>query len=158
MSSWASQVCTSISGWTPTAPSSSNKASPKAPTPTNSIQSSSPIQPGMVDNCDAFQFVKDGDCCSTIVQKNSISLSHNSTNGIFGTNCGGLWLEVYVCVSIIGHSPTTTTPPPSTTVNLLPPMVSQRPRRFRAAWPATAMPSISLRTATPVPISHSTMA
>jgi len=75
----------------------------------------------MLNNCDAFYFVKDGDYCSTIAQKNSISLSQfYAWNPKVGTNCGGLWLDVYVCVSIIGHTPTTTTAPPSTTVQPTP--------------------------------------
>ncbi|KAJ8117941.1 hypothetical protein OPT61_g989 [Boeremia exigua] len=114
-------VCTSVPGWTPTIPSSSTKPSSTVPTPTNGIQTPTPIQPGMVNNCDAFYFVKDGDYCSAIAQKNSISLSQfYAWNPNVGTDCGGLWLDVYVCVSIVGHNPTTTTAPPSTTVKPTP--------------------------------------
>lgn len=115
------QVCTSVPGWTPTTPSSSTKASSTVPTPINGIQTPTPIQPGMVNNCDAFYFVKEGDYCATIAQKNAISLSQfYPWNPNVGTDCGGLWLDVYVCVSIIGHSPATTTAPPSTTVKPTP--------------------------------------
>jgi LysM repeat protein len=75
----------------------------------------------MVDNCDAFYFVKPDEYCTDIAKKNSISLSQfYAWNPKVGTSCGGLWPEVYVCVSIVGHSPTTTTAPPTTTVKPTP--------------------------------------
>ncbi|KAG9199588.1 hypothetical protein G6514_008350 [Epicoccum nigrum] len=119
---WAEvYVCTSVPGWTPPTLTSTSKTTPTVPTPTNGIATPSPIQPGMVDNCDAFYFVKPDEYCTDIAKKNSISLSQfYAWNPKVGTSCGGLWPEVYVCVSIVGHSPTTTTAPPTTTVKPTP--------------------------------------
>jgi hypothetical protein len=100
-----------VPGFSPVLPSSTVKTT-AAPTPTNGIATPTPIQPGMVDNCDAFHFVVDTDICSTIVKKYGISLSQFYTwNPKIGTDCGGLWLGVNVCVSIIGVGPST--PPAS---------------------------------------------
>jgi len=65
----------------------------------------------MVSNCDAFYFVKQGESCTDVLAKNSISLDQfYAWNPSVGSNCAGLWAEVNVCVSIIGHTPTTTKP------------------------------------------------
>ena len=98
---WADvYVCTSIIGHTPT------------PTnPGNGIETPSPIQDGMVDNCDAFYFVESGDTCASIASKNRISVSQFTTwNTGLGSNCQSLWLGVYTCVSIVGHNPSPTNP------------------------------------------------
>jgi LysM repeat protein len=89
-------VCVSIIGHTP-----------PTPTPTNGIATPTPIQTGMVGNCDAFHKVASGDQCAAIATKYGISLSQfYSWNPAVGTNCGALWLDNYVCVSIIGVGPT----------------------------------------------------
>lgn len=94
-------------GLSPVVPSSTVKTS-SALTPTNGIATPTPIQPGMVDNCDAFHFVVDTEICSTIVKKYGISLSQfYKWNPNVGTDCAGLWLGAYVCVSIIGVGPST---------------------------------------------------
>lgn len=85
--------------------------------PNNSVETPTPIQPGMVENCDVFYFVKLKDYCTAIAKDNSIGLSQfYAWNPNIETGCVGLWPEVYVCVSIVGHSPATTTAPPISTL------------------------------------------
>ncbi|KAF2004067.1 carbohydrate-binding module family 50 protein [Amniculicola lignicola CBS 123094] len=88
------------------------------PTPTggNGIATPTPIQQNMVKNCDAFHLTVEGDQCGTIAAKYGISLSQfYSWNPDVGTSCGGLWLETYVCVSIIGVNPPSSTAAPTPT-------------------------------------------
>lgn len=76
-----------------------------------SIETPLPTQPSMVDNCDAFYFVKANEFCADIVQKSGISLAQfQQWNPKAGSNCAGLWAEAYACVSIVGHTPTPTQP------------------------------------------------
>jgi hypothetical protein len=110
------QICTSVPGWTPPSLTSTTKTSSTVPTSTNGIATPSPIQPGMVNNCDAFYLVKPDEYCTAIAKQNFISLSQfYAWNPKVGTSCEGLWPDVYVCISIIGHSPTTTTVKPTPT-------------------------------------------
>ncbi|KAF5482996.1 LysM domain-containing protein [Colletotrichum siamense] len=77
----------------------------------NGIATPTPTQPNMVGNCDSFYFVKSGDTCAAIASKSGISVSQFvDWNPSVGSSCGGLWLDAYVCISIIGHTPTTPTP------------------------------------------------
>jgi hypothetical protein len=64
----------------------------------------------MVSNCDAFYKVASGDTCDSIAAKNGISATQfrQWNTNVGGTACNGLWLNAYVCVSTIGHTPTTT--------------------------------------------------
>ena len=76
-----------------------------APTdpPGNGIATPTPIQPGMVDNCNKFDFVDQGEGCQQVVDRNGISLEDFYTwNPDVGSTCSGLWADVYVCVGIIG--------------------------------------------------------
>ena len=99
-------VCVSIIGVSP----SSVVKTVTTTKPANGISTPTPIQPGMVNNCDAFHFVVQGDGCAAITSKYGISLSQFYTwNPEIGTSCANLWLDVYVCVSIIGVGPTPTT-------------------------------------------------
>ncbi|KAL4879468.1 hypothetical protein BJY04DRAFT_220064 [Aspergillus karnatakaensis] len=116
---WAdAYVCVSILGHNPGSPTTTS--TPPDPTaPPNGIETPLPIQPGMVDDCDAFHFVRQGETCSTITASYSITLAQFTRwNPTVGTSCGGIWANAYVCVSIVGHAPnptTTTAPPPTTT-------------------------------------------
>ena len=98
---WADvYVCTSIIGHTPTPVN-----------PGNGISTPSPIQPGMVSNCDAFYFVQSGDTCAAIASKFSITVGQFTTwNTGAGPSCSGLWANVNACVSIVGHNPTPANP------------------------------------------------
>ena len=101
-------VCVSVIGVDP----SSTITPPPTTTPTNGIATPTPIRPGMVDNCDTFYKVEEGDVCSDIAQNYGITLGQFvKYNPEVNADCSGLWLGYYVCVSIIGDSPT----PPTTT-------------------------------------------
>lgn len=103
-------ICTGVEGWKPTGTITSG-----SPTATNGIATPSPTQPGMVDNCDAFYIVKDGDDCTSIATKNGITKAQFlEWNTGVGAGCSSLWLDYYVCVSIIGHTPSNTVSTPTT--------------------------------------------
>ena len=117
---WANAyVCVSTIGHSPSVSTTVPAAIPTTTAPSNGINTPTPIQPGMVGNCDAFYLVKAGDSCATIAAANGISVSQFTTwnTQVGGASCSGLWANVYVCVSIVGHSPsfTTTTKPATTT-------------------------------------------
>ncbi|KAI1810267.1 LysM domain-containing protein [Poronia punctata] len=77
----------------------------------NGIATPTPIQPSMVSNCDSFYKVKSGDTCATIASSHGISVSQITTwNPAVGSSCTTLWLDYYICISIVGHTPTTTSP------------------------------------------------
>ncbi|KAF7558113.1 hypothetical protein G7Z17_g83 [Cylindrodendrum hubeiense] len=114
---WANvYVCVSIVGHDPkgtttTKPSLTTTAKPSS---TNGIQTPSPIQSGMVNNCDKFAFVEKDQTCDTISKANGITSAElYKWNPSVGSTCGGLWANVYVCVSVIGHAPSTTKPSPT---------------------------------------------
>ncbi|KAH7323619.1 LysM domain-containing protein [Rhexocercosporidium sp. MPI-PUGE-AT-0058] len=105
---WAEvYACVSIIGHTPTkvttAPATTTKAS-------NGITTPTPIQDGMVSNCDAFYFVVSGDTCATISSKKGITLTQFvAWNPAAKSDCSGLWANTYACISIVGHTPPTST-------------------------------------------------
>ncbi len=107
-------ICVSVLGHTPSKPTPTN--------PGNGVTTPLPTQPGMVNNCDAFHFTKSGDACDTVIAQHGISATQFLTwNPTVGQTCTGLWADAYVCVSIIGHTPskptsTSTGPSPTTTV------------------------------------------
>jgi len=86
-------------------------------TPSNGITTPSPYMPGSSENCDAFYKVQKGDLCEPIAKKFGISPAdfYEWNPAVGGRDCTGLWLDTYVCVSIIGKEPqpptTTTTKP-----------------------------------------------
>jgi LysM repeat protein len=108
---WANAyACVGIIGFTPTVTptATSTKSS-------NGISTPTPDQPGMVDNCNKFYMVNDGEGCSDIAAKNGITLAQFLTwNPQAGSTCTGLWSKTYACVGIIGFTPTITTTPTST--------------------------------------------
>ena len=118
---WAkTYYCVGVPG-TPTTPPKTS--STVTPTPTgNGVSTPLPTQPGMVTNCDAFFFVPEGygEGCQAIADKSGITLSQFLTWNpeVGGDSCPKLWAKAYVCVSIIGHTPskpTTSTKPTTTT-------------------------------------------
>lgn len=97
-------VCVGIIGSTPTIPTTTTSAG-------NGIKTPTPIQPGMVGNCDDFYLTKIGDVCSAIVTTKGISVAQFvSWNPQVKSDCSGMWANAYVCVSIVGHTPTLTNP------------------------------------------------
>lgn len=62
----------------------------------------------MTSNCDEFYLVKDKDTCYDIAKSCSITLDQfYALNPAVEITCAKLWPGNYVCVSIIGVSPTT---------------------------------------------------
>ncbi|OAA33878.1 carbohydrate-binding module family 50 protein [Metarhizium rileyi] len=80
-------VCVSVLGRKPT-PSK----------PDNGIATPTPIQPGMVDNCNKFYKVASGDNCAGIASKQNILVKEFVT---WNPKIGG----ESVCVSVIGYKP-----------------------------------------------------
>jgi hypothetical protein len=109
---WANDyVCVSIIGVSPTI-----TTKPTSTTTGNGITTPTPTMPGMVGNCDVFYFAKSGDGCQAIANANGITLAQfMDWNPQVGSTCSGLWANAYVCVSIIGFSPTSTVKTTSTT-------------------------------------------
>ncbi|KAL2193081.1 LysM domain-containing protein [Corynascus similis CBS 632.67] len=101
---WASAyACVSIVGHTPTKPTT---------TKDNGIATPTPIQPNMVNNCDLFYKVKSGDTCATIAASKGITVQQLTTwNPYVKSDCSLLWLDYYICISIVGHTPTPVNPP-----------------------------------------------
>ncbi|EXK26097.1 hypothetical protein FOMG_17320 [Fusarium oxysporum f. sp. melonis 26406] len=63
--------------------------------------SHSPEQPGIVDGCNKWHYVDNGDGCYSITEKYKIKLSDfYSWNPKVGDDCSGLWLHYYVCVGV----------------------------------------------------------
>ncbi|OKL56098.1 hypothetical protein UA08_08661 [Talaromyces atroroseus] len=74
------------------------------------ISTPTPYQTGMASNCDKFYLVQSGDECGTIASSEGISLDDfYAWNPAVGTNCSALDLGDYVCVDIIGVTPSVTT-------------------------------------------------
>ncbi|RHZ66291.1 hypothetical protein CDV55_107103 [Aspergillus turcosus] len=74
------------------------------------ISTPSPIQTGMVGDCDKFYLVQSGDTCASVASAAGISLADFYTwNPAVGTTCEYLDLGDYVCIGIPGVTPTTTT-------------------------------------------------
>ncbi|KAF5697045.1 hypothetical protein FGLOB1_13056 [Fusarium globosum] len=69
----------------------------------NGITTPLPIQPGMVDNCDVFYYVKPGDNCLKISAEFGISFGQfKEWNPTVGEDCLSLWADANVCVRTIG--------------------------------------------------------
>ncbi|KAF5002925.1 hypothetical protein FDECE_10480 [Fusarium decemcellulare] len=76
------------------------------------IQTPSPIQSGMVENCNKFYKVQKGEICKVIAAKFDIPEDNiKKWNPGVGSDCTGIWANVYVCIGVIGWD----TPVPSTT-------------------------------------------
>ncbi|ATY65640.1 Peptidoglycan-binding Lysin subgroup [Cordyceps militaris] len=72
----------------------------------------SPVQDGMVKNCDKFYKVKSGDGCYDIASSNGIALDDlYSWNPALKSDCSGLFPDYYICVGHQSATPTTTPPP-----------------------------------------------
>ncbi|KAI0112109.1 hypothetical protein GGR51DRAFT_547171 [Nemania sp. FL0031] len=94
-------VCVGTTGSTPV-PTTTKKTTTTSKTTGNGISTPTPIQTGMATNCDAFYFVKNGDDCQSIADKAKITLTDfYKWNPAVGNNCRSLWLDTYVCISLI---------------------------------------------------------
>ncbi|KAL2201647.1 putative LysM domain protein [Sarocladium strictum] len=82
----------------------------------NGIATPSPVQPGIVSNCNKFHVVKDTTTCQGIADYNKISLADFlKWNPGINSGCTNLWLGYYTCVGVVAGATTTTSKPPSTT-------------------------------------------
>lgn len=108
---WAEvNVCVGVIGFTPTTTRATTTSAG------NGIATPAPIQPGMVGNCDAFHKVASGNTCATIASQYGVSVAQLTTwNPEIGAGCTGIWLDYYICVSIVGVGPSTTSKPVTTT-------------------------------------------
>jgi LysM repeat protein len=71
----------------------------------------SPLQPGVVSNCDEYYLVKSGDICINVASSNGITLDEFlAWNPEAGATCTNLLADAYACVSVTGHTPTPTKP------------------------------------------------
>lgn len=93
----------------PPVTSTSTSSAPASTTTGNGITTPTPTQPGMVSNCNKFDFVATGDSCSTVAARNGITVDQLSEWNSAGPDCTALWGKVYVCVGVIGTSTTSTT-------------------------------------------------
>ncbi|KAI1354385.1 carbohydrate-binding module family 50 protein [Xylaria sp. FL0043] len=76
----------------------------------NGVSTPSPVQTGIVDNCDMFYYVQSGDTCSIIAAKYGISLAQfYAWNPAVGSSCLSLGLNDYVCVGTLNATGTITT-------------------------------------------------
>jgi LysM repeat protein len=107
---WANvYVCVGIVGGptVTTTPSSTAKPTSTTTTPGNGVSTPTPTQTGMVSNCGKFYLVKQDEGCYDIAASQGISLSDLYTwNAALKGDCSGLWANVYVCVGLIGQTPT----------------------------------------------------
>ncbi|KAI8944635.1 hypothetical protein F4801DRAFT_571068 [Xylaria longipes] len=98
-----------IGGTTTTKPTSTT-------TTGNGIATPTPTQPNMTHNCNRFYKVKSGDLCYNIAASNGISVDQiYSWNPDVGDSCQFLYLDYYICIGVVGFTPTTTTTTPTTT-------------------------------------------
>jgi hypothetical protein len=115
--------CTEQNWGVPPLPNSSSTTptSTTKPTPTNGIPTPTPVQQGITDTCNKFHQVKNDDGCFDIAAKNSISIEqfYNWNPAVNG--CGGnLWPTYYVCVGVIGFTPTPKPTSATTTTKIVP--------------------------------------
>ncbi|KAM3554071.1 hypothetical protein ARSEF4850_006629 [Beauveria asiatica] len=92
-------VCVHVPG---AATTTESPATTTTTTPSNGITTPQPTQPGMVDNCDRFVFIKPGDNCAAVASAAGISLvDFILWNPNAGSTCSGLWANSYACVHLI---------------------------------------------------------
>ncbi|KAH6687318.1 hypothetical protein F5X68DRAFT_207197 [Plectosphaerella plurivora] len=79
--------------------------------PSNGINTPSPVQQGMVTNCNAFATVRPTTTCQGILDWNKLTLANFfKWNPSVGSDCSGLEKNTWACIGVIENSP-----PPSTT-------------------------------------------
>ncbi len=88
-------VCIGVIGGTPTVAA-------------NGVATPSPTHPGMVGNCNKFTYAKSGDSCDSISFWNGAGGTQwvKLWNAGVGDNCQNLQINTYVCIAVIGGTPT----------------------------------------------------
>ncbi|KAH7376631.1 hypothetical protein B0T11DRAFT_346723 [Plectosphaerella cucumerina] len=110
-------ACIGVISTTPPAPTTTTRATTTT-APGNGIPTPSPIQEGMVSNCNKFIFTKNTDDCYTLSVAHGITVEQViAYNPAFGPTCGNLWGGHYACIGVVGM----TIPPPATTTTTRPP-------------------------------------
>lgn len=88
-------VCIGVSGTATT-------TLPPTTTTGNGVVTPTPIQTGMVANCDVFHLVVSGDTCYDISVEAGVALAtFYSWNPAVGSTCATLFLGYYVCIGIL---------------------------------------------------------
>ena len=74
---------------------------PTATTPANGITTPTPTQPGRVNSCKKFDFVKENEGCDVVEKRNNVKhADFVKWNTGVGSDCKKMWAKVYVCVSV----------------------------------------------------------
>ncbi|KAF7544085.1 hypothetical protein G7Z17_g10232 [Cylindrodendrum hubeiense] len=99
-------VCVGTIGWKPPT-KTTTKATTTTKAPSNGITTPTPIQAGMVSNCNKFHLVKSTTTCASIQSYYSVTMADFAKwNPAVGSKCTALWPEYNVCVGVIGGTPT----------------------------------------------------
>ncbi|SPJ71097.1 uncharacterized protein FTOL_00825 [Fusarium torulosum] len=109
-------------------PSPTTTVKPSPTTPGNGVKTPTPIQDGMVPNCNKFHFIGDTTTCQGILNYDKISLADFvKWNPAVGKDCSNLWKGTNACVGVIGSTPTptTTTKPPTNSNGITTPLPIQ---------------------------------
>ncbi|KAI1049558.1 hypothetical protein LB505_008065 [Fusarium chuoi] len=100
-------VCVSVEGYKP---ATTTTAKPTTTKPANGIATPSPIQDGMVKNCEKFHQIKSTTTCTSIENYYNLPLStFLSWNPAVGKDCTSLLVNYWVCVATVGWKPPTKT-------------------------------------------------
>ncbi|KAM6527420.1 hypothetical protein FSOLCH5_003490 [Fusarium solani] len=104
-------ACAGVIGSTP---KPTTTAKPTVTQPGNGISTPTPIQAGMVSNCNKFHIIGSTTTCQGIIDYNKITMANfKKWNTGINSACSNLWLGSYACVGVIGGTspaPTTTKP------------------------------------------------
>ncbi len=89
-------VCIAVIGGTPTVAA-------------NGVATPKPTHPGMVGNCNKFTYTKPADTCDSLALWNGVAGTQwvKLWNSGVGANCQSLQADAYVCIGVIGGTPTT---------------------------------------------------
>jgi hypothetical protein len=91
-------VCVGRIGSTPGTPTTTMVTTTKSG---NGITTPTPIQDGMVSNCNKFEFVSTTTTCQSILDKYRLTLTQfTKWNPSAGSDCTNLWGNTYACVGV----------------------------------------------------------
>ena len=94
-------MCVGIVGYTATITTTTATTTTTTSTG-NDITTPTPVQTGMVSDCNTFYYVVSGDGCSSIATSQGVTVAEiEAWNPAIGTDCTSLWLETYICVGVI---------------------------------------------------------